>query len=165
MPQSNRNFAYSRIAQCKPLIDWFCFCNFDKVLQSCKISSFSPKITTWVRHKLTISLYSIGWCDEGTHSQGIQHLFRGITCRTNHACDIVYLVFVGLQYICSTLHMATNWIYFANAVDQNELLSGDGSSDGLLNSLTHISAALDGTGNAFLLLNIMLADGLPIWRT
>ncbi|KAK7441591.1 hypothetical protein VKT23_016583 [Stygiomarasmius scandens] len=59
------------------------------------------------------------------------------------------------------MHATTNWIYFANAVDSNELPGGDG----LLDSLTHLKPWLEGTGNSFMALNILLADGLLLWRT
>ncbi|KAF7289823.1 hypothetical protein MIND_01356600 [Mycena indigotica] len=67
---------------------------------------------------------------------------------------------VVVPYICSTVHAAVNWLWYANAVDDNELPSGPG----LLYSLTHIPAWLEATGDTFFCLNILLADCVFIWR-
>lgn len=66
------------------------------------------------------------------------------------------LVLILLPYLCSTMHMALNWVYFSQAVDENELPGGAG----LLYSLTHLSTWIEGAGDTFFCLNILMADCL-----
>jgi len=70
------------------------------------------------------------------------------------------LAFVILPYICSTIHSSLEWLHFSSAVNENELPGGPG----LLPSLTHIPPWMEGTGDAFFCLNILLADCTFIWR-
>ncbi|KAJ7053312.1 hypothetical protein C8F01DRAFT_1260644 [Mycena amicta] len=72
----------------------------------------------------------------------------------------IQIALVVLPYICSTIHVAVNWLWYADAVDDNELPTGPG----LLYSLTHIPAWLEATGDTFFCLNIFLADCVFIWR-
>ncbi|KAJ7695400.1 hypothetical protein B0H17DRAFT_1008470 [Mycena rosella] len=64
------------------------------------------------------------------------------------------------SYICSTMHASLNWLYYSNAINENEIPTGPG----LLYSLTHLPAWIEGTGDTFFCLNIFLADCLFIWR-
>jgi len=64
------------------------------------------------------------------------------------------LGWVILPYICSTIHTSLDWLYFSKAVDGNELPGGQG----LLFSLTHLPVWLEGVGDTFFCLNILLAD-------
>jgi hypothetical protein len=59
-------------------------------------------------------------------------------------------------WICSTMHASLNWLYYSKAIDDNELPGGPG----LLYSLTHLDAWLEGTGDTFFCLNIFMADCL-----
>jgi hypothetical protein len=59
-------------------------------------------------------------------------------------------------YICSTIHAAVNWVYYSQAVNNNELPTGPG----LLYSLTHIQVWIEGVGDTFFCLNIFMADCL-----
>ncbi|KAJ7343972.1 hypothetical protein DFH08DRAFT_702035 [Mycena albidolilacea] len=70
------------------------------------------------------------------------------------------LVIVIAPYICSTMHAALNWVWYSKAIDENELPGGPG----LLRSLTHLPAWLEGTGDSFFVLNIFMADCVFIWR-
>lgn len=54
------------------------------------------------------------------------------------------------------MHSSLNWVYYAQAVDENELPTGPG----LLYSLTHLAVWIEGTGDTFFCLNILLADCL-----
>jgi len=54
------------------------------------------------------------------------------------------------------MHTALDWIYFSNAVDNNE----DPNGSGLLFSLTHLPTWIEGVGDTFFCLNILLADCL-----
>ncbi|KAF7323962.1 hypothetical protein MKEN_00617700 [Mycena kentingensis (nom. inval.)] len=70
------------------------------------------------------------------------------------------IALVLVPYICSTVHAALNWLWYSTAIDENELPGGPG----LLRSLTHIPAWVEGVGDSFFLLNIFLADCVLIWR-
>jgi len=54
------------------------------------------------------------------------------------------------------MHTALDWLYFSKAVDDNELPGGPG----LLFSLTHLATWIEGVGDTFFCLNILLADCL-----
>jgi hypothetical protein len=60
------------------------------------------------------------------------------------------------SYICSTMHSSLNWLYYSEAIDDNELPTGPG----LLYSLTHLKVWIEGTGDTFFCLNIFMADCL-----
>ncbi|KAJ7791793.1 hypothetical protein B0H14DRAFT_2395297 [Mycena olivaceomarginata] len=64
------------------------------------------------------------------------------------------------SYICSTMHSSLNWLYYSEAIDDNELPT----SPGLLYSLTHLKVWIEGTGDTFFCLNIFMADCLFVWR-
>ncbi|KAJ6579075.1 hypothetical protein DFH09DRAFT_979748 [Mycena vulgaris] len=72
----------------------------------------------------------------------------------------VQLAMVIMPYICSTMHAALNWVWYSEAINENELPGGPG----LLFSLTHLPAWLEGTGDSFFVLNIFMADCMLIWR-
>ncbi|KAJ7895717.1 hypothetical protein B0H13DRAFT_2034904 [Mycena leptocephala] len=60
-------------------------------------------------------------------------------------------------WICSTMHASLNWLYYSKAIDDNELPGGPG----LLYSLTHLDAWLEGTGDTFFCLTFLWQI---IWR-
>ncbi|KAJ6481447.1 hypothetical protein C8R47DRAFT_1073811 [Mycena vitilis] len=64
------------------------------------------------------------------------------------------------SYLCSSFHAALNWAYFSAAVDDNETPTGPG----LIFSLTHMGAWMQGVADTFFCLNVFLADCLFIWR-
>ncbi|KAJ7852673.1 hypothetical protein B0H14DRAFT_2759787 [Mycena olivaceomarginata] len=70
------------------------------------------------------------------------------------------IALVLASYICSTMHSSLNWLYYSQAVDDNELPTGPG----LLYSLTHLKVWIEATGDTFFCLNIFLTDCLFIWR-
>ncbi|KAJ7479717.1 hypothetical protein FB451DRAFT_1031540, partial [Mycena latifolia] len=70
------------------------------------------------------------------------------------------IALVLASYICSTMHSSLNWLYYSQAVDDNELPTGPG----LLYSLTHLKAWIEATGDTFFCLNIFMTDCLFIWR-
>jgi len=70
------------------------------------------------------------------------------------------IALVLASYICSTMHSSLNWLYYSQAVDDNELPTGPG----LLYSLTHLKGWIEATGVPFFCLSIFIADCLFIWR-
>ncbi|KAJ7367648.1 hypothetical protein DFH08DRAFT_829026 [Mycena albidolilacea] len=70
------------------------------------------------------------------------------------------IMLVLASYICSTMHSSLNWLYYSEAIDDNELPTGPG----LLYSLTHLKVWIEGTGDTFFCLNIFMADCLFVWR-
>ncbi|KAJ7352179.1 hypothetical protein DFH08DRAFT_805454 [Mycena albidolilacea] len=65
--------------------------------------------------------------------------------------------------IYSTRHAALNWVYYSEAVDDNdnELPTGPG----LLYSLTHLKVWIEGTGDTFFCINCLLClTPFQIWR-
>jgi len=73
---------------------------------------------------------------------------------------IAFILVIIVQYVCSTIHSSLNWVYFAGAVDTNELSTGPG----LLYSLTHIATWIEAIGDTSFCLNILIADCIFIWR-
>ncbi|GAW01535.1 hypothetical protein LENED_003137 [Lentinula edodes] len=72
---------------------------------------------------------------------------------------------VILQYVFSTMHSVTHWVYLSTAVDLGEAQSGDEAvSNILLESLTHVKPWQVGVRGVSLLANGFLADGLILWR-
>ncbi|KAJ3862260.1 hypothetical protein EV359DRAFT_45541, partial [Lentinula novae-zelandiae] len=72
---------------------------------------------------------------------------------------------VILQYIFSTMHSVTHWVYLSTAVDLGEAQNGDEAvSNILLESLTHVKPWQVGVRGVSLLANGFLADGLILWR-
>ncbi|KAF7362392.1 hypothetical protein MVEN_00586300 [Mycena venus] len=70
------------------------------------------------------------------------------------------IALVVAAYICSTIHAAVNWVYYSQAVNDNELSTGPG----LLYSLTRLKVWIEGVGDTFFCINTFTADCLFIWR-
>ncbi|KAJ7611267.1 hypothetical protein FB45DRAFT_993337 [Roridomyces roridus] len=70
------------------------------------------------------------------------------------------IALVIAAYTCSTIHAAVNWVFYSNAIDNNELPGGPG----LMFSLSHLSAWIEGVGDTFFCINIFMADWIFIWR-